>query len=300
MDQIALIFVCLLGGIILKRLPNIPENPHKGINFFLIYVSLPAVTLRYIPYFQLDFFALIPISVSFIIFGFAWLFFKTLQKSLGWSNALTASLTLTCGLGNTSFVGFPLIESYFGKEGLPTAVIIDQGSFLVLASAGLAVAISAAHGKVKPFVILKKIVLFPQFMAFIIALFFLGKGFGPVVESVLSKLAVTLVPLALVSVGLQIQFSFKQMKRRFIAIGLSYKLILAPIIIFLFFKFILQDSSSLSARVSILEAAMAPMITASILATEYELEAPLAQMITSIGILLSFGTTFIWWLIIGS
>lgn len=300
MDQIALIFVCLLGGIILKRIPNIPENPHKGINFFLIYVSLPAVTLRYIPYFELDFFALVPISVSFIIFAFAWLFFKTLQKKLGWSNTLTACLILTCGLGNTSFVGFPLIESYFGKEGLPTAVIIDQGSFLVLASAGLTVAISAAHGKVKPAVILKKIVLFPQFMAFIIALFFLGKGFGPVVESVLSKLAVTLVPLALVSVGLQIQFSFKEMKRRFIAIGLSYKLILAPIIILLFFKFILQDSSSLSAKVSIIEAAMAPMITASILATEYDLEAPLAQMITSIGILLSFGTTFIWWLIIGS
>lgn len=299
MDQIALIFVCLLGGIILKRLPNIPEDPHLGINFFLIYVSLPAVTLRYIPYFKLDFVALVPITISFIIFGCAWALFKFLQHKYSWSNALTACLTLTCGLGNTSFVGFPLIESYFGKEGLPTAIIIDQGSFLVLASAGLAVAIKAAHGKVKSVQILKKIVLFPQFIAFIIALFFLGKGFGSIAESVLSKLASTLVPLALVSVGLQIQFSFKEIKRRFIAIGLTYKLILAPIIIFIFFRYLIGDSTSLSARVSIMEAAMAPMITASILASQYKLEAPLAQMITSIGILLSFGTTYLWWLFLG-
>lgn len=299
MDQIALIFVCLLGGILLKRLPAIPEDSHKGINFFIIYISLPAVTLLYIPYFQLNIIALIPITVSFIIFGFAWLFFKLLQKMYGWSDALTACLTLTCGLGNTSFVGFPLIESYFGKEGLPTAVIIDQGSFLVLASAGLAVAIKAAHGKVKSTVIVKKIVLFPQFIAFIIALFFLGKGFGELAESVFSKLAATLVPLALVSVGLQIQFSFKEIRRRYIALGLSYKLILAPIIIFIFFKYGVNDISSLSAKVSVMEAAMAPMITASILASQYKLEAPLAQMITSIGILLSFGTTYLWWIFLG-
>jgi len=299
MDQLALIFVCLLGGILLQRVPGIPNDPHKGINFFIIYVSLPAVTLLYIPYFQLNLIALIPITVSFIIFAFAWLFFKILQKRYGWSNALTACLTLTCGLGNTSFLGFPLIEGYFGKEGLPTAVIIDQGTFLVLASAGLAVAIKAAHGKVKSIVIIKKIVLFPQFIAFIFALFVLGKGFGDVAESVFAKLASTLVPLALVSVGLQIQFSFKEIKRRFIAIGLTYKLVLAPIIIFLFFRFVINDTSSLSARVSIMEAAMAPMITASILASQYKLEAPLAQMITSIGIMLSFGTTFLWWLILG-
>jgi predicted permease len=299
MDQIALIFVCLLGGILLKRLPAIPEDSHKGINFFIIYISLPAVTLLYIPYFQLNIIALIPITVSFIIFGFAWLIFKLLQKKYGWTDALTACLTLTCGLGNTSFVGFPLIESYFGKEGLPTAVIIDQGSFLMLASAGLAVAIKAAHGKVKSTVIVKKIVLFPQFIAFIIALFFLGKGFGELAESVFSKLAATLVPLALVSVGLQIQFSFKEIRRRYIALGLSYKLILAPIIIFIFFKYGVNDISSLSARVSVMEAAMAPMITASILASQYKLEAPLAQMITSIGILLSFGTTYLWWIFLG-
>jgi len=299
MDQLALIFVCLLGGILLQRVPGIPNDPHKGINFFIIYVSLPAVTLLYIPYFQLNFIALIPITVGFIIFAFAWLFFKVLQKRYGWSNALTACLTLTCGLGNTSFIGFPLIESYFGKEGIPTAVIIDQGSFLVLASAGLAVAIKAAHGKVKTMVIVKKIFLFPQFIAFIIALFFLGKGFGQVAESVLSKLAATLVPLALVSVGLQIQFTFKEIKRRFIVIGLTYKLLVAPLLIYIFFKFVLGDTTSLSAKVSIMEAAMAPMITASILASQYKLETPLAQMITSIGIMLSFGTTFLWWLILG-
>jgi predicted permease len=44
-------------------------------------------------------------------------------------------LILTAGLGNTSFLGFPIIEALYGQEGMKTAILVDQpGTFVVLST----------------------------------------------------------------------------------------------------------------------------------------------------------------------
>jgi predicted permease len=51
----------------------------------------------------------------------------------GGSREQLGALALCCGLGNTSFVGLPLIEAIAGKEALGPAAVVDQlGSFLAL------------------------------------------------------------------------------------------------------------------------------------------------------------------------
>jgi predicted permease len=48
---------------------------------------------------------------------------------------LTGCLILTAGLGNTSFLGFPIIEALYGQEGMKTAILVDQpGTFVVLST----------------------------------------------------------------------------------------------------------------------------------------------------------------------
>jgi len=51
-----------------------------------------------------------------------------------------------------------------------------------------------------------KILSFPPFIALVIALFFMGTSFHPIIQSVLASLAGTIIPLALVAVGLQLRF----------------------------------------------------------------------------------------------
>jgi malate permease and related proteins len=48
-------------------------------------------------------------------------------------------------------------------------------------------------------------------------------------------------------------------------------------------------------QITVFESAMPPMITAAILATEHDLDPPLATLMVAIGILVSFVTLTGWW-----
>jgi predicted permease len=58
--------------------------------------------------------------------------------------------------------------------------------------------------------------------------------------------------------------------------------------------------SGLLFKVTVLQAAMAPMITAAIIAQEYELNSDLANLMVGIGIPLSFLTILMWYGGVGS
>ncbi len=49
MDNILLIFLCLLVGLGMQRVPAFPKNGYLALNQFIIYVALPALALFYIP-----------------------------------------------------------------------------------------------------------------------------------------------------------------------------------------------------------------------------------------------------------
>jgi predicted permease len=112
----------------------------------------------------------------------------------------------------------------------------------------------------------------------------------------LTKLAGTLVPLALFSVGLQIRISDWGSELRLLSLGLVYKLLLAPALVLgVALAFHLKG---IIAQASVFEAAMAPMVTAAILAAEYRLNPRLSNLMVSVGILISIATTGLWALIL--
>ncbi|MGC5271650.1 hypothetical protein ACPXAU_24685, partial [Salmonella enterica] len=73
---------------------------------------------------------------------------------------------LTCGLGNTAFMGLAMIESLRGPEALGPAVIADQlGSFVALAVGGVIVA--AIYSGEQPHArdVLQRLFTFAPFLA---------------------------------------------------------------------------------------------------------------------------------------
>ena len=50
-----------------------------------------------------------------IVFAGAWLLFAILGRALHWSRARIGAITLGCGLGNTAFIGFPMIVNCAGS-----------------------------------------------------------------------------------------------------------------------------------------------------------------------------------------
>ena len=243
---------------------------------------------------------LIPlILVSWLIFGFAYFFFSFLGKKFHWEQRLTGCLILTAGLGNTSFVGLPIIEAALGKEALKFALLLDQaGTFVVCSTFGLWVATFFSQGKISKKDMMKKFLVFPPFVSFAIAVCLsifnvVPQGWAQIL---LERLANMLAPLALLSVGLQLKPKEIKEQWRLLSWGLGFKLILAPMVIYaLLFLFNVPQTIT---QVAILEAAMPPMMTASILASSYGLRPGLAGLMVGVGVPLSFVSLFLWYQLI--
>jgi len=231
-----IIFLSILAGILIQKFKELPPNSHKVVNIWVISVALPSISLRYIPKMQWNSDLLFIMLVPPLIYITAFVLIEILGKFKTLDRKTKACLALTVGLSNLSFLGFPLTEAYYGKEGLQLAILCDQAGFMTVSTLGILTA-THASGSGQPFSIsnlLKKLFSFPPTIAFILAFS-------------LPKLTI----------------------------------------------------EKLYSQVGIIEAAMAPMVTGTIIASEFNLRPKLSTMILSFGIILSFLTTYLWYLILG-
>jgi hypothetical protein len=300
MTNFILIFFYLILGVVLQRVKRFPTSSYKVLNKIVIYICLPALALYYIPKIQWNNQLLFPIGVAWIGFVVSFLLFRFLGNKYGWSKKLTGCLILTAGLGNTSFLGFPIIEALYGQEGMKTAILVDQpGTFVVLSTLGILVATMYSKGEPNGVQILKKILFFPPFITFVLACVMnvLNFDFHAWIQFILQKVGSGVTPLALVSVGLQLRFESRSQHWRFLGLGLLYKLLLTPALIYVLYVLILNQDSKMI-EVAIMESAMAPMITASILASTHGLKPRLSSMMIGFGIPLSFITLAFWYVVL--
>lgn len=236
--------------------------------------------------------------MAWITFGLSLFFINLCSKKFSWSKATTGALILTAGLGNTSFVGFPILEALIGRQALPIGILVDQpGSFLVLPTLGIMTAAFFSGQQISTKVILKKVFSFPPFIALIVATTWAKTGLigYDSLQTTFDKISTTLIPLALFSVGFSFKMDWKIIKKRAgpLSLGLFFKLVLVPVF-FSFFYLKWLHLSGLEAQVIVLESAMATMITSAIVAAEYHLDTELANLMVGISIPLSFITVPLW------
>lgn len=294
MNAFILLLACLTLGVLTTRYLRPPLRFGAAVNFWILYVALPALVLVQIPRLSFDASLLFPALAPWIVLIGAALLLPFLGRRLGWSRGTVGALVLSCGLGNTAFMGLPMIQALRGPEALGAAIIADQlGSFLALSSAGVLLAAHYAGRAARPAELLRRVVLFPSFLALIAGgLVRLVGGWPEWLAFALAQLGATLTPLALFSVGLQFRLGDVRTQWRPLAVGLSWKLLLAPLLVFTLAA--ATGASGLPVTVAVLQCAMAPMITAGILAQQHGLNPPLASAVVSVGVLLSLLTVPLW------
>ena len=294
LQQPIVLLLLFIIGIALQWFSILPKDIAKKINRFILYVPLPAIVLTKIPQLEMNHTVLFPIASAWIIFFSSVVFAYLFCKWNNYDKKTMACIILSCGLGNTSFVGYPFLRYFYGEESLRYAIFVDQpGSFLILSTFGVLVAtyFSASNFSIKN--ILLRLLKFPPFLIFILALFIPKDFFSNNTLSVLDFLGKWMVPLAILSLGLQFDLSLKEIPWKKLSGGLFYKLILAPFIIYILFFVIFRKHGEIY-TISVIECAMPPMITSSILAIEYKLDEKLAGSLPTIGILISMPTLLIW------
>ena len=147
MSNFILIFLCLAAGMILQRRRDIPSTAAQALNIYVIYVALPALVLAQIPKLRFSAELLVPIAMPWLLLACGAGLVLLGQRLFAWSREVTGCLLLCVPLGNTSFLGIPMVTAFFGSELVPYAVIYDQlGSFIALSTYGTLVLASYEEG----------------------------------------------------------------------------------------------------------------------------------------------------------
>jgi len=291
MENFIIIISFLLIGILLKRISVFSSETGNVLNLFVIYISLPALVLIKIPELSIDSDIIVPVVMPWVMLFFSGVLILLLSKFLNWDRIITGCLLLLIPLGNTSFLGIPMVKAFFGEQAVPYALLYDQlGSFLALAIYGSF--ILAYYGTEKNEVtvvnVLKKVISFPPFIALILAFVFKTVPYPTVISSLLNILASTLIPLVMIAVGFQLTLRLDKNVLSPLGIGLSIKLIIAPLVALLLCKILGLEGESV--QVSIFEAGMPPMVSAGALAILAKLSPSLTAGLVGLGIILSFAT----------
>ncbi len=292
----------LFLGLFLQKAPGFPRNTaSRWVQAYLINMVLPALALLYIPEIKPSWGLLIPISAAWFTFLGSWALFGFLGKKYNWGRNTTGCLIIVAGLANTSFLGFPVIEGLYGKAGLPTALLIDQGgSFLIVSS--LSILVGSLYGNHSESLrkVPLKILKFPPFGFLVgtLIMSFLNLNTPELLIPLLQLIGKTMPPMALLAIGLKFTVDRRSLASRFFWYGLGYRLILAPAVVWMIYRNFLP-ADSLDLKVTVLESGMAPMITGSIVAMQFGLQPRLATLLSGLGMPISAISLLIWYFLLG-
>lgn len=289
MASFALIVVCLGTGLALARMGMVPRTAAASVHAWLVWVALPAFTLLHVPELSWSPELVLPALAPVVVFGGAALAFSWGARP----PATRAALVLAAGLSNTSFVGFPLVSAYYGEAGLSVAIVSDQMSFVLLSTVGVVVAARGSSGALRLSTLALRVVRFPPFIAFALALILPRFVDLAIVDPVIEPLAGTVGPLALFAIGLALRTEGVTAELPAISRVLAYKLLVAPALVLALG--LAMGAHGLVLRVSVFEAAMATMASTAILAADHELDVRLVSLLIGASIAASFLTTAGWW-----
>lgn len=297
MENFALIGVFVLLGMLFRRLEAFPKDSAQVLNVFTLYVSLPALILLKVPQIVFSPEIAIAVAIPWGLLAFSALLVLLAARLWGWERPVTGVLLLVVPLGNTSFLGIPMIQAFFGPSGFPFLIIYDQiGTMMILATYGsFILAVYGKEGSLNLSAVARKALLFPPTLALIVGLASRSWPYPEKLVQCLQSVATTLVPVVMTAIGMQIRFRLPARVVAPLGFGLAIKLLVAPLAALLVCR--LAGLNGMVVDVSILEAAMPPMVTAGALAVLAGMDADLAVALIGIGIILSFGTLpAIFWL----
>ncbi len=282
-------FLLFLGlGVLLRRLSVFPKETDRSLNLYVIYIALPALILLKVPSLTLSSQMVVAVLMPWAALVTSALLVLLAGKLGRWSRDTTGALLLVVPLGNTSFLGIPMVEQFFGGSAVSYAVLYDQfGSFLALATYGtLILALYGKGARPGPGQVVKKIITFPPFLALLAALLLPISPLAAAIKPALTMAAGSLVPVVLVAIGFQMQLLLPRHEIAPFGIGLFIRLLVTPVLFLLVCKSF--GLTGTAVRVSLFETAMPPMVTAGALASIADLKPGLTSAMVGFGILLSF------------
>ena len=275
-----LYFVC---GVVAGRALPAPLRVSGFLNLWVVNVAVPALILAKLPALALGSEAAVPVLMAWLTISVAAVTVVAVSRRKSWSVAVTGALLMVVPLGNTSFLGLPVVEAVLGHDHVPAALAFDQlGTFLALAMYGSLVAgrFGAGERGIRPMV--RRLVTFPPFIALVVSMLLrLGSTPGWL-HDMFAAAGRTVAPVAIVSLGLRFTPRLHIDRAGIVLFGLSVKMLLLPAVV-LALAMVVGDTGAVEWQSSLLESAMPPMVTAGIIGIAAGFDEELTTTLVALG-----------------
>src|SRR5210317_2318934 len=137
MENFVLIALFVGLGALFRKIEAFPDQTAQVLNMFALYVALPAVILLKVPQLEFSREMVVPATVPWAMLALSAMLVLIAGKRLSWSRPTIGVLMLVVPIGNTSFMGVPMVNAFFGEAGIPHLILYDQiGTMLIFATYG--------------------------------------------------------------------------------------------------------------------------------------------------------------------
>ncbi len=291
MNGIILILVCLIAGKVVTQMITCKREFIYSLNRVAITIALPALILDKVHSQAFSLEAIFPLLSPWLLFFITIILVYIIRLFVPMSRITMGTLILLAGTANTSFVGIPLIQAMMGtEEYLGIALWIDQSNFILLFTLGAFIADFYSGERVSIIKNLRVLAKYPPIIALVLAFLLKPFTYPDFINFTLESLGALITPLTMISVGASLALPSNKRLVGYLSIGLFIKLILLPLVALATILFIYASPNIYINQIVLMQAGMAPMVIAVIIALEKGLDGELASIMTAIGIPLSFLT----------
>lgn len=271
-ESILSIFVLVVLGYILKRLDIISIKDIDLLNKLVMTLFLPSlVFLAIYKSNSSQFMKLIPLPFINILIAIilGTICFTVFYKVLNYSLKRSLSITFPIMLMNTAFVGFPVVLSTYGSEGLIGAAFFDIGTSVLFIVLNILL-IFIFGGSFKETI--SQVAKFPTLIALILGIIanLASIPLDFLVVDILEYLASATIPVIMLALGVSLDLKIVKDNLNISLFSAIARLVGGPLIaIFLVSLF---GIGAFFKNIVLLQAAMPSAMLALVLSIEYDLE----------------------------
>jgi len=242
-DKIVTLLILIALGFFCKKIKLISNEGSLVLRSIVFNITLPALVFISIrgaswtpEYLKIP--PIVWLSASFL-----GLLIYLLSRLLGYKKEFTAILVLTGVMGNTTFLGYPIVRTLLGAESLPYGIVYDQSSLLFLLSLWVPF-ISHIYlsgdsvFKKGNYSILNILIKNPPLLAIIAAIILKGVFLPAFIIDSLNIIAQSTTLLVMLYVGTMLNLEIKKEEIVFVGLIILFKQICFPAVNYLFSSFL--------------------------------------------------------------
>lgn len=271
LSTIIAILVMIFLGYFLKRIDLLNTKDIDVLNKLVINVAMPCLifsSLYVADLSNINTLVVMP-AISITIGAISGLIVFLILTFKGYSKKKKWGAIVPVVLGNTAFLGFPMVLGVFGQTALIKAIFYDIGTLIMFLSLSIILMINFG-GTIKE--VIKRILGFPALWACVLGISFnlLNIPIGVIATNVIGYLAAAAIPVIMISLGVSLQFKGLLRNLKVASLDTTVKLFISPLLAFIIVNFL--GLSGMENTVPIVQAAMPSGMLTLVLAVTYKLD----------------------------